>query len=269
MTRMLQALTILAAVTLPSGIFAQTPDATSPPAGVMRSSGSSSSIQFGLKVGGNYLIASQTISPEPKDALPTPKGLGLQFGAYAKIPFSDMVGLRPELVFSFRRAKTDNSVTNNVPVVDGNNQQIGSADLTTQTKVDQRLQYFQIAAPLTLNPSTNFRVMFGPAIGFLMGGKLNEDVTQTVSNGTANGQPFTQDPTFTATEKKGSAAIKDFKKAEVAVVAGAGYELDMGLDFELRYYRAIVPTQDISESSVRYKAFTNMVELSIGYTFGN
>jgi len=225
--------------------------------------------QFGIKVGGNYLIASQSISPEPKDPLETPKGLGLHFGGYAKIPFSDMVGLRPEVGFSFRRAKTDGSVTTKAQVVDQNNQVIGSADVTTQTKVDQRLQYFQIAAPLTLNPSTNFRVMVGPAIGFLMGGKLNEDVTVTVSNGTANNQPFTQDPTFTATEKKGSAATKDFKKAEVAVVAGGGYELDMGLDFDLRYYRAIVPTQDISEASQRYKAFTNMVEFSIGYTFGN
>jgi hypothetical protein len=229
----------------------------------------SAQVQFGIKLGGNYLIASQSISPTPKEAPPTPKGLGLQFGAYAKIPFSDLVGLRPELGFSFRRAKSDQSITNNVPVVDQNNQQIGSADLTTETKIDQRLQYFQLAAPLTLNPSTNFRVMVGPAIGFLMGGKLNEDVTQTVSNGTANNQPFTQDPTFSSTEKKGSAAIKDFKKAEVAVVAGAGYELDMGLDFDLRFYRAIVPTQDVSEPAFRYKAFTNMVELAIGYTFGN
>jgi hypothetical protein len=118
-------------------------------------------VQFGIKLGGNYLIASQSISPTPKEAPPTPKGLGLQFGAYAKIPFSDLVGLRPELGFSFRRAKSDQSITNNVPVVDQNNQQIGSADLTTETKIDQRLQYFQLAAPLTLNPSTNFRVMVG------------------------------------------------------------------------------------------------------------
>jgi Outer membrane protein beta-barrel domain len=225
--------------------------------------------QFGIKAGANYVIVSQTISPEPKDPLPSVKGLGLQFGAYAKIPFSDLVGLRPELGFSFRRGKSDNSVTNKVPVVDQNNQQIGSADLTVQTKNDQRLQYFQLATPLTLNPGTNFRVMFGPAIGFLMGGKLNEDVTTTVSNGTANNQPFTQDPTFIATEKKGSAATKDFTKAEVAVLAGVGYELDMGLDFDLRFYRAIVATQDISQSTLRYKAFTNMIEFSVGYTFGN
>lgn len=225
-------------------------------------------VQFGIKVGGNFLIASQSISPTPKDAPPTPKGLGLQFGAYAKVPFSDMIGLRPELGFSFRRAKSDQTITNKVPVVDQNNQQIGSADLAVETKTDQRLQYFQLALPLAINATENFRVMAGPAIGFLMGGKLNEDVTQTVSNGTANNQPFTQDPTFTSTSKKGSAATKDFKKAEVAVVAGMGYELDSGLDFDLRYYRAIVATQDISQSTFHYKAFTNMVELSLGWTFG-
>jgi hypothetical protein len=226
-------------------------------------------VQFGIKVGGNYLIASQSISPTPKDAPPTPKGLGLQFGGYAKVQFSEMVGLRPEIGFSFRRAKSDQTITNNVPVTDQNGQEGGRADLTVDTKIDQRLQYFQIAAPLTLNASSNFRVMVGPAIGFLMGGKLNEDVTQTVTNGTFNGQPFTQDPTFTATVKKGSAATKDYKKAEVAVVAGVGYELEMGLDFDLRFYRAIVPTQDISQPSFRYKAFTNMIELSLGYTFGS
>ncbi|MFZ1615739.1 MAG: outer membrane beta-barrel protein [Flavobacteriales bacterium] len=225
--------------------------------------------QFGIKVGGNFLITSQSISPTPKDAPPTPKGLGLQFGAYAKVPFSDMVGLRPEIGFSFRRAKSDQSITTNVPVTDQNGVEGGRADLGVETKTDQRLQYFQIAAPLTLNATENFRVMVGPAIGFLMGGKLNQDVTTTVSNGTFNGQPFKQDPTFTSTVKKGSAATKDFKKAEVAVVAGLGYELDMGLDFDLRYYRAIVPTQDISQPSFRYKSFSNMIELSLGYTFGS
>lgn len=217
-------------------------------------------VQAGIKLGGNFLIASQSISPEPKDALDTPTGLGLQFGGYAKIPFSDMVGLRPELMFSFRRAKTE-QVESNLTVQDQNGQNIGTA--TRTTKNDQRLQYFMVNAPLAITPNENLRFIVGPAIGFLMGGKSNTDVT---INGTANGQSFTQ---FSSEEKKGSSATKDFKKAEVMVTAGAGYELDMGLDFELRYFRAIVPTQDISEPSYRYKAFSNLIELNIGYTFGN
>jgi len=59
--------------------------------------------------------------------------------------------------------------------------------VTTQTKGDQRLSYFQIAALISINPSTNFRVMVGPAMGFLMGGKYNEEVTTTVSNGSKYG----------------------------------------------------------------------------------
>jgi len=230
----------------------------------------SAQVQFGIKFGANYLIASQSISPTPKDEPPTPKGLGLQFGGYAKIPFSDLVGLRPELGFSFRRAKSDQTITQTkLPVTDQNGQQVGTADLTTENKFDQHLQYFQVSLPLTLNPSTNFRLMLGPSVSFLMGGKFTQDVTQTVSNGTANNQPFTQDPTFTSTSKKGSAATKDYKKAEVALEVGGGYELNMGLDFDLRYYRAIVPTKEVNTSATHSKYFANMVEFSVGYTFGN
>ncbi len=231
-------------------------------------------VQAGIKLGGNYVIFSQTISPEPKNGFDTPTGLGLQFGGYAKIPFSDMVGLRPELGFSFRRIKSENTiVSEKLPLVDQNQQQVGTYIATTDIKNDQRLQYFQLALPLTINPSSNFRLMLGPAIGFLMGGKQNEDKTVTDKGSyTLQGQPtqqFEPEPEFTATKKKGSAATKDFKKAEVAVVVGGGYELDMGLDFDLRFYRAIVPSQDISQPKLRQKGFTNMIELSIGFTFGN
>ncbi len=226
-------------------------------------------IQFGIRVGGNYVIASQSIEPTPKEAPTTPKGLGLQFGGYMKLPFSEMVGLRPELGFSFRRVKSENTTTETgLQVVDQNNQPIGTAERKTTDKSDQRLQYFQISAPLTISPNSNLRFMVGPSFGFLMGGKLNTDETVEVK-GTANGQSFTNDPVFTATSKTGSSATKDFTKAEVLVLAGVGYELDMGLDFDLRFYRGIVTAQDISQSNLRYKAFTNMIELSIGWTFGN
>lgn len=226
--------------------------------GLLCACGLTAQVQAGLKLGGNFLIASQSIDPTPKNSPDTPTGLGLQFGGFAKIPFSDMIGLRPELMFSFRRAKTEQT---GLDVTDENGQIISTLKATQ--KQDQRLQYFMINVPLTISPNENLRFAVGPAIGFLMGGKLNSSVS---IDGTLNGQAFTQ---FTNEEKKGSAATKDFKKAEVMVTAGAGYTLDMGLDFELRYFRAIAPTQDISESNLRYKAFSNLIELNLGYVFGN
>ena len=268
MTRIVPALLFAAALAPSAHVFAQ--DATSPPAGVMRSGGGGgSSTRFGIKTGANFLIGSMKLQPEPKEAPTNPKGLGLHFGAYAKVEFSDMVGLRPELTFSFRRAKSDQTSTNeytNVVIDQQGNTFTGK--VVTKIETDQRLQYFQVNLPLAVNASENFRVMLGPAFGILMGGKVNTD-TNIDQTGTFNGNQNGDATSFTTEEKKGSAATKNFTKFEMAVVAGVGYELDMGLDFDLRFYRAIVPTYDQSEGSARTRFWTNLIEFSLGYTIGN
>ena len=267
MTRIVPTLMILAALSTSMHLSAQ--DATSPPGGVRKSGGGGSSTQFGIKAGANFLIGSMKLQPEPKEAPTNPKGLGLHFGAYAKVPFSDMVGLRPEVTFSFRRAKseTTNTQTYNNVVIDQNNNTF-TGKVVTKVETDQRLQYFQVNLPLAINATDNFRVMVGPAFGILMGGKVNTDqnVDQT---GTFNNTINADTTTFSTEEKKGSAATKKFTKFEMAVVAGVGYELDMGLDFDLRFYRAIVPTFDESEGSARTRFWTNLIEFSLGFTFGN
>ena len=226
--------------------------------------------RFGAKVGVNYLIGSQKIQPEPKDPPTNPKGLGMMFGGYMELDLSDQFGIRPELGFSFRRMKTefvskesysadDNATLNGQPFV-------GTAE--TKVDIDQRLSYFQVNAPLVFKPSDGFRVMLGPSIGFLMGGKRNEDVTTTIQ-GTVNQNQSVNVDDFTTTEKKGSSAIRDFRKAEIAAMAGVGYTLPVGLDLDLRFYRSMVTTYDESEGSSRYRIWTNLVEFALGYTFGS
>jgi Outer membrane protein beta-barrel domain len=222
-------------------------------------------VAIGGKVGANYAIGSMKIQPNPKDPPTNPKGLGLQFGAYAEIPFSDMVGLRPELAFSFRRMKTENTVTND-NYQEQTNQGTFQGKLTQVTETDQRLTYFQVNSPLTLSPSEGFRVMFGPSFNFLMGGKQNEDITTTYK-GEINGQN-TEGESFSTSEKKGSSATKDFRKADVAAMAGVGYTLDAGFDMDLRFYRSISTTYDQSEGSSRFRIWTNLIEFSVGWTFG-
>ncbi len=223
--------------------------------------------QFGIKFGGNYVIASQTIEPAPTQAPSTPTGLGMHFGGFAQFAFSDQIGLRPELLFSFRKVATDDSqVENNVQLTDQQTGQIGTGTVTTTQKSDTRLSYMEIPAPLVFTPSENFRIMFCPAFGLLLGAKNTSDVTQKIT-GTI-GQTNIDQTSFNITVTKGSASSKYYTGFEVAAIAGAGCTLDMGLDFDLRFYRAIVTTFDRNESTGRSRAWTNMIELSVGYAFG-
>lgn len=233
-------------------------------------------VQFGIKAGVNYLILAQKLQPEPKNPPTNPKGLGLMFGAYVEIPFSDMVGIRPELGFSFRRAKFEiaenKSYTNTAEFTQDQSLFTGTRDFTAET--DQRLSYFQINLPLTLKPTEGFRVMLGPSINFLMGGKQNVDQTTTFKGTLAppQGQQGQTQPVdqqdFVTTKKKGSTATKDWTKAEIAALVGVGYTLDVGFDMDLRYYRGLSPCYDRSEGNARTRYWTNLIEFSVGWTFG-
>lgn len=249
MTSLSRALTVASFITMGSGAMAQ--------------------VAFGAKFGANYAIGSQKIQPDPKNAPTNPKGLGLMFGAYSEVSFSDMVGLRPELCFSFRRLKTETTQNDSYSANDNVtlNGQPFTGSVETRTETDQRLNYFQLNAPIMIKPSENFRVMVGPALSFLMGGKRNVDSTTDIK-GTVNGNQSVNETQFSTEEKKGSSATKDFRKADIAAMAGVGYTLDAGLDFDLRFARSIVTTYDESEGSSRYRIWTNLVELSLGWTFG-
>lgn len=227
-------------------------------------------IRIGGKVGANYFIGGQKIQPDPKDPPTNPKGLGLAFGAYVEIPFSELVGIRPELEFSFRKLKTETSVTqkfDNAQVTYNGQQATFTGEETVLTETDQRLSYFQINTPITLTPTEGLRVMIGPSFGFLMSGKRNEDVT-TTDKGTLNGNTPLDATSFETTKKKGSGATKDFRKMELAAMAGIGYTLDVGLDMDLRFYRGLSTTYDQSQGSSRYRIWSNVVEFAVGWTFG-
>lgn len=222
-------------------------------------------VQVGLKVGANYATGSQKIQPDPKDPPTNPKGLGMQFGAFLDLPFSDLVGLRPELGFSFRRMKTEQTI-NNDNYQEQTPQGTFQGKLTQLTETDQRLSYFQVNAPLTLKPTEGLRIMVGPSFNFLMGGRQNEDITTTykgqIGNQAAEGE------NFTTSKKKGSSAIKDFRKADIMAMAGVGYTLPVGFDMDLRFYRSLSTTYDQSQGSNRYRIWTNLIEFNVGWTFG-
>ena len=89
----------------------------------------SAQVGFGAKGGVNYIIASQTIEPAPKTDPSTPSGLGFQFGGFSQITLSDNIALRPELIFSFRKAVSDQTSSEPVTYQD----QQGNQGNGTQT----------------------------------------------------------------------------------------------------------------------------------------
>ncbi len=269
MNRFAPVLLLFAGLAISTQVVGQTQDFTSPPGGAPRGGSSSSSLVIGGKVGANYAIGSMKIQPTPKNAPTNPKGLGMMFGAYMELPFSDMVGVRPELCFSFRRLKTEVTQTQTFGANDNAtlNGQPFQGSVETFQETDQRLAYFQVNGPLMIKPNDNFRVMVGPAFSFLMGGKQTVDATTTIK-GTVNGNQSVNDEQFSTETKKGSNGTKNFRKADIAALAGVGYTLDAGLDLDLRFYRSIVTTFDESADGSRTRVWTNLVELSMGWTFG-
>lgn len=177
-----------------------------------------------------------------------------------------MIGLRPELQFNFRRMKTEQTITNANFTAQTQQGTTFTGKATQKTETDQRLTYVQVVLPFMISPSEGIRVEIGPSFNFLLGGKENTDVTEDYEGTIAN-QAY-EEHNFTTTKKKGSAAVKDFRKMEICAVAGIGYTLDAGLDLDLRYYRGIVTNYDLSEGTSRFRAWTNMVEFSLGWTFG-
>ena len=224
----------------------------------------SAQVGFGAKGGVNYIIASQTIEPAPKTDPSTPSGLGFQFGGFSQITLSDNIALRPELIFSFRKAVSDQTSSEPVTYQDQQGNQ-GNGTQTITQKTDTRLSYFQIPVALCFTPSENLRIMLGPSFNFLMSAKTTADVTQN-DKVTIGGQNY-DETTFQSTVTQGSAASKYYSGTEIMAMAGGGYRLDFGLDLDLRFYRAIITTYDQAQPNSRVRAWANLIEFSLGYQF--
>lgn len=235
------------------------------PVALIATTAATAQINMGVKVGANYVTTSMEIKPDPKVSPTNPKGLGMLFGVYAEIPFSDMVGLRPELQFNFQRLKSEYDETFNDVQIQ-TQQGVFTGKVRQLVEDDQRLQYAQVVTPLMITPNENLRVMVGPSFGFLMGGRRDTETTENYE-GTI-GQTQVKEDFFETEKKKGSAAIRNWRKMEICAMAGIGYTLDVGLDLDLRYYRGIVTKYDESAGTSRFQLWSNTVEFALGWTFG-
>lgn len=106
-------------------------------------------LNFGLKVGANY---SNVYNTDGESFNTDPK-LGFAAGAFIAIPFGEVIGIQPEILFSQKGYKANGSFLG------------GNYELTRTSN------YIDIPLLITLKPAESFTLMAGPQYSYLISQK--------------------------------------------------------------------------------------------------
>ncbi len=187
---------------------------------------SAQNVTFGAKAGLNF--ASMT----GDDADGLDGRTSFHIGVTAEIEMSDTFSIQPELLYS-GQGFTD---SDEFEVSDGSgNFDVFDADITA--KVD----YLNLPIMLKYYVSDGLSLEAGPQIGFLLSAKAKVE---------AEGESETED-------------IDDLKSTDFAFNLGAGYKLDSGLNFGLRYSMGLTDVPDGDSDGFKH----SVLQLSVGYNF--
>lgn len=217
-------------------------------------------LNIGAKAGLNYTIISTKVDPEPDEKPESASGIGFHLGGFLQYNFSDMLGLRPELLYSARGFQENQTTTTTFDVF--------GTTTTTVSKSDNKASYSYLEIPilLAIQPSESFAIHVGPGFGLLMGGKVKSSGESTTTT-TSGGSSSTTTSSFDG-EISGSDVTDGLNKLEIGAVIGLGYQLEGGLGFDLRYWRGLnTLNKDTEFGSTTVKQNTNMIQFSVCYAF--
>jgi hypothetical protein len=206
---------------------------------------SAQDFSFGIKAGANFAAIGKSDEPlfDPADAFDVPElnfvsssggdngGLtAIYFGVYAEIPVSEVFSIQPELLYSRQGGTQDGSLV----FQEGNVNYESTFNLSYLTV--PVMAKFYVAKGLSLEA--------GPQIGFLLKSEVDIEV-----NNALLASSTTED-------------VKDFTKStDFAFNIGAGYQLNSGLNFNLRYNIGLTDAyEDID-------AKNSVFQVGVGYTF--
>ncbi len=216
-------------------------------------------LNIGAKAGLNYTIVNTMIDPEPDESPESASGIGFHLGGYLQYNFSDMLGIRPELLYSARGFQEDQSSTTSYDVF--------GTTYTTETTSDNKSTYSYLEIPilLAIQPSEKFAIHVGPGFGMLMGGKVKSS-GETTTTTTSGGSTTTSTTSFDE-EYSGSDVTDGLNKLEIAAVVGLGYQLESGLGFNLRYWRGLNTLNEETEPfpGIEVKQNTNLIQFSVTF----
>ena len=189
-------------------------------------------IRFGVKAGVNLA----TVAGD--DVEETAGYISFLIGGTAEIPVSERFSIQPEILYSQQGFTQDGTVS----VTDVN----GTVTDNIALETTGRLDYLIIPIMAKYYVSEGFGLEAGPQIGFLLNSKFDVDAGSLT------------------TGDFGSTTLNLFdntKKFDFGVNLGAGYQLNSGLNFGLRYNLGLT---DIFEAS---DAKNSVLQVSVGYTF--
>ncbi|MFA1772256.1 porin family protein [Rufibacter glacialis] len=206
---------------------------------------------FGVKVGANY----STITADKDNGIKYKPDFHL--GAFADFGISDMVSIRPELLYSRKGAKYEFRATEVVEDEFGDEQTISG-------EIDGKMIHQYLEVPVLAHiKAGNLFFEGGPTFSYLL--KSEADMKMKLSS---DGMDFSMDETVETTE--------DMKRFEFGYAAGIGYELPSGLGLTLRYQGGLndlykESDQDSDDEGLGLpsgKMKNSVFQLSLSYRFG-
>lgn len=155
---------------------------------------------------------------------------GFHVGVLAEFMLTEQFGIQPELLYSMQGAKGEYSESG------------------IRLKEELKLDYLNLPILAKYKVTPGFSLHLGPQVGFLLSA---EDEIEFSMDG----------ETVTETED-----IKDFvSSVDFGLTGGLGYELDMGVFFNARYYLGLSNINEEGDSD--YSQQNNVIQLSVGYMF--
>ncbi len=151
---------------------------------------------------------------------------GLVAGGFAKFQLSEKLAFQPELLYSAQGVKGSEYVE----------------DIDEIADYTMKFDYLNVPLMFKVYPTTGFSIQAGPQVGFLLSAKAKVE---------ALGMDIEQD-------------MKDeVKSLDFGLNFGIGYELPMGLGFDVRYNLGLSTVPDYDEADGK----NSVIQLTASYAF--
>jgi len=182
--------------------------------------------RFGIKAGANMMRLGKL------DFLGTDYNtkykVGFQAGIYADIPLGGGIALMPEVLFSQKGGKVDETIGG------------------TRGEIDATVSYIDVPVLIGFKPAPEFTIFVGPQASFLV-----DQRSEVIVNGVQQGDDIT--------------TKENMRKSVAGGVVGLGYNLTPNLGINARYMMDFQSAmkEDQNQDKLRNSGFA----LSLGYTF--